>query len=141
MLIRPGLALERAEPLRERAAKAGKESLMRCACAVLAALILIGASPAPVPNGTEILSVSVLPEPLQVGKPLSIDVRTAPGVISVQGRVRSFKFTVPKTGEGTFSARGRVPWFARLYHGTFQMTFTATDVNGARSEATAAVRI
>jgi len=54
--------------------------------------------------------------------------------------VLSFKFTVPKPAKARFP-RGTVPWFARLYHGTFQMTFTATDVNGARSEATAAVRI
>jgi hypothetical protein len=114
---------------------------MRGACAALAALILMGASPAPVPSGTEILNVSVSPEPLRVGKPVSIVVRTAPEVTSVEGRVLSFKFAVPKTGPGTFSAHGRVPWYARLYHGTFQMTFTATDENGTRSEATATVRI
>jgi hypothetical protein len=117
---------------------------MRSACAVLAALILMGASPAPAPSpsgGPEIIDVSVLPEPLRVGKPLSIVVHTAPGVTAVQGRVLSFKFTVPKTGAGTFSAQGRVPWFARLYHGSFQMTFTATDTTGARAEATATVRI
>jgi hypothetical protein len=115
---------------------------MRSASAVLAALILVGASPAPAPSsGPEILDVRVLPEPLRVGKPLSIIVHTAPDVISVQGRVLSFKFTVPKTGNGTFSAQGRVPWFAHLYHGSFQMTFTATDATGAHSEATATVRI
>ena len=114
---------------------------MRGACAALAALILMGASPAPVPSGTEILNVSVSPEPLRVGKPVSIVVRTAPEVTSVEGRVLSFKFAVPKTGPGTFSAHGRVPWYARLYHGTFHMTFTATDENGTRTEATATVRI
>jgi hypothetical protein len=115
---------------------------MRYASAALAALILVGASPAPAPSGApEILDVSILPEPLRAGKPLSIVVHTAPSVISIEGRVLSFKFTVPKTGEGTFSAHGRVPWFARLYHGSFQMTFIATDASGAHSETTADVRI
>jgi hypothetical protein len=119
----------------------GKEMLMRHAPAALAALLLMGASPAPVPSGPQILDVSVLPEPLRVGKPVSIVVHTAPDVTSVQGRVLSFKFAVPKTGVGTFSAQGRVPWFAHLYHGSFEMTFTATDAAGAHSEATATVRI
>jgi hypothetical protein len=115
--------------------------VMRYASVALTALILVAASPAPAPSGPEILDVRVLPEPLRVGKPLSIVVHTVPEVTSIQGRVFSYKFTVPKTGEGTFSARGRVPWFARLYHGTFQIIFTAVDAGGNRSEATATVRI
>jgi hypothetical protein len=115
--------------------------VMRYASVALTALILVGASPAPVPSGSEILDVRVVPEPLRVGKPLSIVVHTLPEVTTIQGRVFSYKFTVPKTGEGLFSARGRVPWFARFYHGTFQIIFTAVDAGGNHSEATATVRI
>ena len=117
---------------------------MRFALAAAAALVLMGASPGPVPvpsGAPEILDVSVMPEPLRVGKPLSIVVHTAADVISIQGRVLSFKFTVPKSADGTFSVRGRVPWFARLYHGSFQMTFIATDTSGTHAETTTTVRI
>jgi len=114
---------------------------MRYAYAALAALLLTSASPEPAPSGPAILDVSVLPEPLRAGKPLSIVVHTAPDVISIQGSVLSFKFSVPKTADGTFSAHGRVPWFAHLYHGSFQIIFTAVDLTGKRSEAAATVRI
>ena len=125
-----------------RAVKSGKEMVMRYAYAALAALLLTSASPAPAPSEPgAILDVSVSPEPLRVGKPLSIVVHTAPDVISIQGHVLSFKFSVPKTADGTFSAQGRVPWFARLYHGSFQIIFTAVDLTGKRSEAAATVRI
>jgi hypothetical protein len=121
------------------------------AMAVLAAIALLGSAPdapAPASSGAvmspadpAIIDVSITPEPLQAGKPISIVVHATPSVVSVQGSVLAFKFPVPKTAAGTFSAAGKVPWFARLYHGTFHIAFVGLDAAGARSEMTASVRI
>jgi hypothetical protein len=119
-----------------------------------AALGLLGATSTPGPVTTvpvqaasaaplapAILDISIAPAPLRPGKQIRIVVHTTPDVVSVQGAVLSFKFPVPKTADGAFTAAGKVPWFARLYHGTFHITFVALDAAGASAEMTESVRI
>jgi hypothetical protein len=138
--------------------------VVQCSSAVLIALVSFGATPSPgptlalpspsppptstpstspsaQPSGPAILDIVMAPQPLQVGKPVTIIVHTTPDVTSVQGRVLSFKFSVPKTGDGTFSGSSHVPWWARFYHGSFHIVFTATNDAGAQAEMTQVVRI
>ena len=88
-----------------------------------------------------ILDVSVTPDPLRANGPVSITIHTTPNVVLLQGRVLSYSFTVPKTGDGVFYGAGKVPWWARFFHGTFNATFVATDANGATSEMEQSIRI
>jgi hypothetical protein len=55
--------------------------------------------------------------------------------------VLTYSFTLPKTGDGVFYGATKVPWWARFFHGTFNMTFVATDANGATSEMEQSIRI
>jgi hypothetical protein len=106
-----------------------------------AVLLLLGVS-APVDPAVEptanpavaILEVVVSPDPVRSGKPVSVTIHTTPNVVLLQGRVMGHNFTVPKTADGVFYGRGKVPWWARFLHGAFNVVFTAIDENGDASQ-------
>jgi len=114
------------------------------ALAGLTVLTLIAASPAPdlpLPSpsaspsapAVAILDITVTPDPVRANAQVSITIHTTPNVVLLQGSVFAHSFTVPKTGEGLFYGAGKVPWWARFFHGSVNVTFTATDASGDTS--------
>ena len=114
------------------------------ALAGLAAIALLGIVPDPVtapPADPAIIDVIFTPDHLRVGSPFEVTIHTTPGVMSIQACVMKYKLLVPKTGDGIFSASARVPWWARIYHGTFHVTFVGYDGTGAQAQMEADIRI
>lgn len=100
------------------------------------------AQPAPVASpASAIVDVSITPDPVQVGKPISVVVHTTPDVTAMQGSVLSFKFAIPKTGDDTFSGSSKVPFWAHLFHGKFNIVLTATTDTGAHPQVVEPVSI
>jgi hypothetical protein len=130
-------------------------SARRLVCPALAgltALTLLAASPAPdlptpVPavspsaSAVAILDITVAPDPVRANAPVSITIHTTPNVVLLQGRVLAHSFTVPKTGDGLFYGAGKVPWWARFFHGSINVTFTASDAGGNTSEFVQTIRM
>ena len=115
------------------------------ATAGLAALVLLGVAPdpdvtAPVANPA-ILDVTFSPTHLRAGKTFAVTVRTTPDITSVEACVMKYRLPVPKTGDGVFSASVRVPWWARIYHGTFHVTFVGAGATGDQAQMEADVHI
>ena len=96
---------------------------------------------APSPAGPAILEITVSPEPIRAGKQVSIMVRTTPDVVTIAAHVLTFSFSLPKTGDGSFSGTAKVPWWALFYHGSFQITFVARDAEGTETQMSQTVRI
>jgi len=108
------------------------------------AMVLLGVSAAPDPSPLPsvspavlesappavILDITVVPQPIQPGKPVSITIHTTAGVAEIEGHVFAHTFTIPKTGDGVFYGAGNVPWWARFFHGTVNVTFVASDAGG-----------
>jgi hypothetical protein len=118
------------------------------ALASLTAVLLLGVSApvdpaaAPSPNPIVVIfDVVVSPDPVRSGKPVSVTVHTTPNVVLLQGRVMGHNFTVPKTGDGIFYGSSKVPWWARFFHGAFNVTFTASDEFGEASQMEQTVHI
>lgn len=122
----------------------GARPLRPTALAVLAALALLGLAPDPemeAPASPAILGITITPEHLRAGQSFDITIRTTPDVLVVQACVMKYKLPVPKTADGVFSAHARVPWWARLYHGTFHVTFVGEAAGGGQAQMEADVRI
>jgi hypothetical protein len=110
--------------------------------ALAAALLLAAApSPSPPPDAPVIRDVAVAPQPVHAGKPMFVVVHASPDVTSLQAHVLRYTVTIPKTGTGTFSGSTTVPWWARLFRGSFHVTFVARDGAGAQTQTTISVRI
>jgi len=109
--------------------------------AVLAGLIVLAALPGLDPAAPAILAVSVTPEPVKLGAPVTATVLTTPEVVSVQGHVAAFNFNIPKTGDGVFSGTTTVPRWAALFHGLFKVRFTAKTSDGEQTQAESSVKI
>ena len=119
-----------------------------------AVLMLIGASPAPdastpppavsSPASTapvEIFDVTVSPDPVRANASASVMIHTTPNVVSIGIKVIGHTFIIPKTGDGVFFGAGKVPWWARFFHGAFSVMFIATGPNGATAEMNQTVRM
>lgn len=120
----------------------GARRLRLTALAGLAALALLGLAPDPdVAAGPAILGMTLSPEHLRAGQSFEITIRTTPDVLSVQACVMRYRLPVPKTGDGIFSARARIPWWAAVYHGTFHITFVGEAATGDQAQMEADVRI
>jgi len=117
------------------------------ATAGLAALALLGVAPCPDTDAPpaavnpEILAVTFSPAQLRAGKPFEVTIRTTPDITALQACVLKYKLTVPKESDGVFSAAGKVPWWARIYHGTFHVTFVGYDASGDEAQMEADVHI
>jgi hypothetical protein len=114
------------------------------ATAALAALAVLGVAPAPdvtAPVTPAILAVTFSPDHLRAGKTFEVIVHTTPDITSVQAWVMKYRLPVPKTGDGVFSASARVPWWARVFHGTFHVMFVGADPTGERAQMEADVHI
>jgi hypothetical protein len=114
--------------------------------AALAGLVgvatLTGFEPAAQPVAEPaILAVSVSPEPVKLGQPLTATVLTTPDVVSVQCHVVTFNFNLPKTADGTFSGTTKVPRWARLFHGNFKAKFVAKNAAGQQTQVEQSVKI
>jgi hypothetical protein len=117
----------------------------------VAALAAAGADePTPAPTATpsaspvaapSIILITIAPQPLVPGKPVEVAVQTTGDVVAVHCEVWRHLFEVPKSGPGMFVARGSVPWWARLFHGSFQAVFTAVDADGRTAHGDAVIRI
>jgi hypothetical protein len=112
--------------------------LLLCGTSVSAAM---PASDSASPTAPAIYDVTVTPDHLRPGHSFVIMIRTTPDVASVEGSVLKYRFGIPKTAPGVFTATAHVPWWARIFHGTFHVQFVATDSTGARAQAEAAVSI
>lgn len=117
--------------------------------ALLASVILVAAAPSPEPvtgsspaatpaagaaPAVSIVEVDVSPDPVQAGKPVTITIRTSSNAVTVTGRAFAHNFTIPKTGDGVFSGTGGVPWWARFFHGSVNVRFSASDGNGGTAQ-------
>jgi hypothetical protein len=113
----------------------------------LAALALVGIAPGPDLNdGTPaanpaILDITFSPDHLRAGANFEVTIHTTPDITALQACVMKYKLPVPKTADGVFSASARVPWWARVYHGTFRVTFVGEDATGVQAQMEADVRI
>ncbi|HEV8021359.1 MAG TPA: hypothetical protein VGP41_08875 [Candidatus Lustribacter sp.] len=119
-------------------------TLRLTALAGIAALALLGLAPDPDPEqpaSPAILGVTIAPDHLRAGQAFEITIRTTPDVLALQALVMKYKLPVPRTGDGVFSASARVPWWARLYHGTFHVTFVGEAATGDQAQMEADVRI
>ena len=115
----------------------------------MSAVLLLGASPAPevtaspvvspVPIG--IIDVVISPNPVQSGKDVSLTVHTTPNAVQLQGHVLGHEFTLPKTGEGLFYGAGKIPWWARFFHGSLKVMFVAKDESGAAAQMEQTIRM
>jgi hypothetical protein len=115
------------------------------AMAGLAALALLGIAPdpgvdAPAVNPA-ILDVTFAPDRLRAGADFAVTIRTTPDIMSLEALVMKYKLPVPKAGEGVFYAAARVPWWARVYHGTFRVTFVGVAATGDQAQMEADVHI
>lgn len=124
--------------------------LVLLAMAGLTALVLVAASPAaetPTPVATSsaaplaIIDVEVSPDPVRANQPVSVTIHTTPNAVLLQARVFSHAFTIPKSGDGLFYGAGSVPWWARFLHGSFSVTFIATDASGATAQMDERIRM
>jgi hypothetical protein len=110
-----------------------------------AVIALLGIAPDPdtgtVPVNPAILGITFSPERLRAGVHFEVTVRTTPDITAVQAQVMKYKLPVPRTGEGVFTGSGRVPWWARIYHGTFHVMFVGTAPTGEQPQMEADVRI
>lgn len=114
------------------------------ALAVLAALALLGLAPDPEaeqPATPAILGITISPAHLRAGESFEITIRTTPDVLALQACVMKYRLPVPKKADGVFSAHARVPWWARVYHGTFHVTFVGEAAGGDQAQMEADVRI
>lgn len=112
--------------------------------AVLAGLIALAALPGLEPAvqpDPAILAVNVTPIPVKLGAPVTATVLTTPDVVSVQGHVAAFTFTIPKTGDGAFSGTTKVPRWAALFHGNYNVRFIAKTAAGAQTQTSQSVKI
>jgi hypothetical protein len=127
--------------------------------AILAAVLLLAAAPGSEPSGTpapvvsappspaaatssvSIVDVEVSPEPIRAGKPVTVTVHTSSNAVAVTGRALGHNFTMPKTGDGVFSGTGNVPWWARFFHGSVNVTFSASDGNGGAAQMEHTIRM
>jgi hypothetical protein len=120
-------------------------ALAAIACIALLRVVPVAAEgPVATPSALAtpaILSVTVVPNHVRPGHAFVITVDTTPDVTSVEGSVLKYRFAIPKTAPGVFSATAHVPWWARIFHGTFHVQFTATNPTGAQAQAEAAVSI
>jgi hypothetical protein len=115
------------------------------AMAALAAFALLGLAPdrdvaKPVLNPA-IIDITFSPPQIRAGKTFEVTIHTTPDVMSMQAHVLKYNLSVPKTGNGLFSASARVPWWAAVYHGTFHVMFVAFDASGEQAQMEADVRI
>jgi len=115
------------------------------AMAGLAALALLGIAPdpdidAPAANPA-ILDVTFAPDHLRAGAEFAVTIHTTPDITALEACVMKYKLPVPKAGDGVFYASARVPWWARVYHGTFHVTFVGVDASGDQAQMEADVRI
>jgi hypothetical protein len=110
---------------------------------LFAASLLLAASPSPSPppGAPAILNVAVTPQPVHAGKPMFVVVHASSDVTSLQAHVLRYTVTIPKTGTGTFAGSTTVPWWARLFRGSFRVMFVARDGAGAQTQTTISVRI
>lgn len=100
-------------------------------------------SPAPAPSpapstvsGPQILGVVITPSTFKAGESVKATVFTTPDVVAVDGHASHYRFTLPKEADGTFSGTSSIPRWTRIFfHGTFKVTFTAHDAQGATTEA------
>jgi hypothetical protein len=111
----------------------------------LAAFALLGLAPdagvdAPVANPA-ILDVTFAPDHLRAGAEFAVTIRTTPDIMTLEALVMKYKLPVPKAGDGVFYASARVPWWARIYHGTFHVTFVGVAVSGDQAQMEADVHI
>jgi hypothetical protein len=121
---------------------------VRVALAAISCILLLrgvpvaAATPSPAPVATPaIYDVMVTPDHLRPGHSFVITIHTSPDVTSVEGSVLKYRFGIPQTGPGVFSATAHVPWWARIFHGTFHVAFVASNAAGVRAAAEAAVSI
>jgi len=122
----------------------GARRIRLTAMAGLAALALLGVAPdtdAAPPADPAILDVTFAPDHLRAGGEFAVTIRTTPDVMSLQAHVMKYKLPVPKTGDGVFYASARVPWWARIYHGTFHITFVGVSSSGCEAQMEADVHI
>ena len=125
----------------------GARRIRLTAMAGLAALALLGVAPdtdidgAQPPANPAILDVTFAPDHLRAGADFEVTIHTTPDITALQACVMKYKLPVPKTGDGVFSAAARVPWWARVYHGTFHVTFVGVDASGDQAQMEADVRI
>lgn len=98
------------------------------------------AAPSPLASPA-ILSVTVSPDHVKPGHPFVITIDATPDVTSVEGSVLKYRFAIPRTAPGIFAATVHVPWWARIFHGTFHVEFTAVNGTGMQAQAEAAVSI
>jgi hypothetical protein len=88
-----------------------------------------------------ILDVTFSPNHLRAGKTFEVTVHTTPDITSLEACVMKYRLAVPKTGAGVFYASARVPWWARVFHGTFRVTFVGADRAGGQAQMEADVHI
>lgn len=110
-----------------------------------AVIALLGIAPDP-DTGTPsvnpaILAITFSPEHLRAGAPFEVTVHTTPDVTTMQAVVMKYKLPVPRTSEGIFTGSARVPWWARIYHGTFHVMFVGTATTGEQPQMEADVHI
>ena len=98
-------------------------------------------SPAPAASAVVIYDIVVVPDPVKPNSPVTITIHTTPNVVTLQGRVLAHDFKVPKTGDGLFYGAGKVPWWARFFHGSLNVTFTASDANGDTADFVQTIRM
>ncbi len=88
-----------------------------------------------------ILDITFAPDHLRAGAEFAVTIRTTPDIMTLEAEVMKYKLPVPKTGDGVFYASARVPWWARIYHGTFHVRFVGADATGAQAQMEADVHI
>jgi hypothetical protein len=111
----------------------------------VAVIALLGIVPDPdpvtAPVSPAILWITFSPERLRAGVHFEVTIHTTPDITAVDAMVMKYKLSVPRTGEGVFTGTGRVPWWARIYHGTFHVMFIGTAPTGEQPQMEADVRI
>jgi hypothetical protein len=98
------------------------------------------ARPAPA-AAPQILAASVHPSVVGSGTVVSAVVRTTPGVVSVVAYASGVSIAVPRVGLGLFAGSTTIPQLPSFAHGSYAVTFVASDARGAKTQTAVGVRV
>ena len=91
--------------------------------------------PGPAAGAPQIVSVAINPDPVRAGKSVDATIQTTPDVVAVQARVMNLKIDIPRQADGEFHKTAVVPWMARFFKGTYNVTFVATCKDGHETQS------
>jgi hypothetical protein len=103
---------------------------MRALVATAALLAFLAASAASADTESRILSVTIDPEDLVSGGPVSVVVATTPDVVSVEAWAGPHRVPIPCVEPGLYSGSGTVPKLPHFIRGRFRVHFSGRTTAG-----------